>query len=55
MAKKMNVEMMTIAEYEKLTGRKYEPSEEMTVDEYMDLYRKVLTLSMDAEDLDSSR
>ena len=27
MAKKMNVEMMTIAEYEKLTGRKYEPSE----------------------------
>ena len=49
MAKKMKVEMMTIPEHEKLTGRKYEPSEEMTVDEYMDLYRKVLTLSMDAE------
>ena len=41
--------MMTTEEFEKITGQKYEPDEEMSVDEYLDLYRKVITLSMDAD------
>ena len=49
MAKRKNDGMMTIAEYEKLTGRKYEPAETMTLDEYKALYKMVLKLSFDAE------
>jgi len=41
--------MMTTEEFEKITGQKYEPDEEMSVDEYLDLYRKLITLSMDAD------
>ena len=41
--------MMTIEEFEKITGQKYEPDEEMSVDGYLDLYRKVVRLSMDAD------
>ena len=39
--------MMTIEEFEKITGQKYEPDEEMSVDGYLDLYRKVVRLSSD--------
>ena len=50
MAKKNNnTGMMTIAEYEKITGRKYEPAESMTLDEYKLLYKMALKLSFDAE------
>ena len=49
MAKRKNNGMMTIAEYEKITGRKYEPSESMTLDEYKLLYKMALKLSFDAE------
>lgn len=50
MAKKNNNSgMMTIAEYEKITGRKYEPAESMTLDEYKLLYKMALKLSFDAE------
>lgn len=50
MAKKNNNSgMMTIAEYEKITGRKYEPAETMTLDEYKLLYKMALKLSFDAE------
>ena len=41
--------MMTTEEFEKITGQKYEPDEEMSIDEYLDLYRKLITLSMDAD------
>ena len=41
--------MMTIAEYEKITGKKYEPAERMTLEEYKKLYQMVLRLSFDAE------
>lgn len=49
MAKRKNNGMMTIAEYEKITGRKYEPAESMTLDEYKLLYKMALKLSFDAE------
>ncbi len=47
--RKNNSGMMTIAEYERITGRKYEPAEKMTLDEYKLLYKMVLKLSFDAE------
>ena len=50
MAKRRNNDgMMTIAEYEKITGKKYEPAERMTLEEYKKLYQMVLRLSFDAE------
>ena len=49
MAKKSRAAMMTIAEFEQITGQKYEPEEDMSVEEYLDVYRKVLTLSIDAD------
>ena len=49
MAKRKTNGMMTIAEYEKITGRKYEPAESMTLDEYKLLYKMALKLSFDAE------
>ena len=49
MAKRKNNDMMTIEKYEKITGRKYEPAESMTLDEYKLLYKMALKLSFDAE------
>lgn len=49
MTKKNSAATMTIAEFEQITGQKYEPEEDMSVEEYLDVYRKVLTLSMDAD------
>lgn len=49
MTNKNSAATMTIAEFEQITGQKYEPEEDMSVEEYLDVYRKVLTLSMDAD------
>ena len=49
MAKRKNNGITTIAEYEKRTGKKYEPAESMTLDEYKLLYKMALKLSFDAE------
>ena len=49
MAKRKNNGMMTISEYERLTGRKYEPVETMTIDEYKVLYKMILKMSHDTE------
>ena len=49
MTKKNSAATMTIAEFDQITGQKYEPEEDMSVEEYLDVYRKVLSLSMDAD------
>ena len=48
MAKKNN-KMMTIAEYEKLTGKKYDPIEYMTIEEYKTLFKLIRKMAQDAD------